>query len=83
MAEQYSQGHANNTSVVPPVEAKERGCFDFMRRKEDKSEEDLVMTDLNAAKQSTDEEKHTLMDELQRTHSHISSVSYTAIDILS
>lgn len=76
MAEQYPQAHANNTSAVPPAEAKDRGCFDFMR-KEDKAQEDLVMTDMNAANQSTDKEKHTLMDQLQCTHTHSSSVSIT------
>ncbi|KAL0334529.1 UNVERIFIED_CONTAM: hypothetical protein Sradi_4664800 [Sesamum radiatum] len=80
MAEQYPQAHANNTSTVPPAEAKDRGCFDFMRKKEDKAQEDLVMTDMNAAKQSTDEEKHTLMDELQRTHTHSSSSSEEEVE---
>ncbi|KAI3447904.1 hypothetical protein Pfo_004569 [Paulownia fortunei] len=73
MAEQYPQGLANNSAVMPPEETKERGCFDFMTKKEKKTE-DLVMTDLNAAKESK-EEKHTLMGELQRTHSHSSSSS--------
>ncbi|KAL0422960.1 UNVERIFIED_CONTAM: hypothetical protein Slati_3318900 [Sesamum latifolium] len=80
MAEQYPQAHANNTSAMPPAEAKDRGCFDFMRKKEDKAQEDLVMTDMSAAKQSTDEEKHTLMDELQRTHTHSSSSSEEEVE---
>lgn len=75
MAEQIPQGHAKNSDAVPPEEAKEHGCFDFLTKKEGRSE-DVVMTDLNAAKDSK-EEKHTLLEELQRTLSHSSSVSFT------
>lgn len=78
MAEQIPQGNAKNSDAE---ETKERGCFDFLTKKEGRIE-DVVMTltDLNAAKDSK-EEKHTLLDELQRTHSHSSSVSFTKIQI--
>ncbi|KAG8368030.1 hypothetical protein BUALT_Bualt15G0002800 [Buddleja alternifolia] len=81
MAEQYPQGHANNTSVVPPAETTDRGCFDFnMKKKEEKPQEDLVMTDMNSGKRTTEEDKHTLMDELQRTNTHSSSSSEEEVE---
>ncbi|PIN25723.1 hypothetical protein CDL12_01517 [Handroanthus impetiginosus] len=42
---------------------KERGCFDFMGEKEEKTQEDLVMTDLNAAKDTTEKEKNEFSSE--------------------
>ncbi|KAL3813979.1 hypothetical protein ACJIZ3_015247 [Penstemon smallii] len=78
MAEQYPQGNANNTNSIAST-TKEPGCFDFMRKKEEKlPQEDLVMTDQNAAEdQSKEEEKHT---QLQRTHSHSSSSSEEEVE---
>lgn len=55
---------------VPPVETQDHGCFDFLTNKGEKKTEDVVMTDPK-------EEKHTLMDELRRTHSQSSCVSFT------
>ncbi|XP_022897382.1 phosphoprotein ECPP44-like [Olea europaea var. sylvestris] len=75
MAEQYPQGHVNNTSSV---EAEEHGCFNFMREdrmEEEKTQDDIVMTDFDTGKGSKGRQKHTLMDELQRSHSHSSSSS--------
>ncbi|PIN10490.1 hypothetical protein CDL12_16912 [Handroanthus impetiginosus] len=76
MAEQYPKAHANNSSDMPSEDSTKEpaGCFGFMAKKDQKSDqdEDLVMSDLNAAKE-TKEEKHTLMDVLQRAHSNSSS----------
>lgn len=74
MAEQFQQGHANNETTK---EHGHGGCFDFMINKEgNTNHEDLiVMTthDLDAAKDH--HTKHTLLDELQRNHTHSTSVS--------
>ncbi|KAK6121525.1 hypothetical protein DH2020_044731 [Rehmannia glutinosa] len=56
------------------VSTKERGCFDFMTKTKEDITEDVVITDLNAAEESK-EENHTLMDELQRSHTHSTSSS--------
>lgn len=69
MAEQYPQEDHE--------EAKEGGCFEFMKKKQvNVAQEDVIMTDdTNAAKQGRGEEKRTLMDVLQHAHTHSSSVS--------
>ncbi|XP_042015957.1 phosphoprotein ECPP44-like [Salvia splendens] len=53
---------------VPLVETQDHGCFDFLTNKGEKKTKDVVMTDPK-------EEKHTLMDELRRTHSQSSCSS--------
>ncbi|KAL2459927.1 Dehydrin COR47 [Abeliophyllum distichum] len=80
MAEQYPQGHANNTCTMPPPESKERGCFDFMRKDRKEKEKNTTQDDIDTAKGSKESQKHTLIDEPQHSHSHSSSSSEEEVD---
>lgn len=72
MADQQSKGQE---SVTAPKDAGESmNCAGFFKEKEEKKpQEDVAITDAETMKE---EEKLTLMEELHRSESNSSSVSY-------
>lgn len=62
-------------------ETTDRGVFDFMGKKKEGKCEDMEVVDMiefepSKQEKSGEENKHTPMDELQRSRSHSSSVSH-------
>nr|UEC49819.1 dehydrin 6 [Actinidia deliciosa] len=76
MAEPLQQCHGSKTATK---ETTSRSLFDCFGKKEEKPGDDNVMTDLETVQVSKpdkmEEEKHTLMEELQQARSNSSSSS--------
>ncbi|KAM0949777.1 putative dehydrin [Dioscorea sansibarensis] len=70
---------AEEEKQVQDVEVKERGLLDFMGKKEEKKEDEEVVLVSGVEKVEVDEkpseEKHGILEKLQRTHSSSSSSS--------
>ncbi|KAI8024988.1 Dehydrin COR47 [Camellia lanceoleosa] len=78
MAEPHPQGHGSEAVTKRPVETTDRGMFDCFGKKEEKPGEDVAMIELETVQVSEADkmkEKHTLMEELHRSHSNSSSSS--------